>query len=100
MKIGPEMSELCSSQICGSNMETDVTMTKYGNCDTEYLEPQIEISIAHSILHRFSWKKMCWSQNIKGYKLNTKKIRTKPVSPSKSPIQRQFLTCGANLNDF
>ena len=41
MKIGPEMSELCSSQICGSNMETDVTMTKYGNCDTEYLEPQI-----------------------------------------------------------
>ena len=69
-EISTEMSELYLFQIRSSRFQCHIAI--FGLCDTDisfgYLSLKFEMSIAHSFLQRFLWKKMRWCQKRKGYK--------------------------------
>ena len=68
IEIGTEMSEVCSFQIGGSRVQNWCH-----NCLICRLSLKFDMSIAHSFLHRFPWKKMHQDQNHMCYRLNTLK---------------------------
>ena len=63
------------------------------DCDINFalLSLKFKMSIAHSFLLRFPWKKVCWNQNHNSYKINIKNLPKHRVTPYSKALSAQPL---------